>query len=38
MFNASIRENMKFAKPDATDKEIKEALEAANAWTFIKKI
>ncbi len=38
LFNASIRENMKFSKPDATDKEIQEALEAANAWTFIKKI
>ena len=35
MFNATIRENMKFAKPDATDEEIKEALEAANAWDFI---
>jgi len=22
LFNASIRENMKFSKPDATDKEI----------------
>lgn len=38
LFNASIRENMKFSKPDATDKEIIEALEAANAWTFIKNI
>jgi len=26
---------MKFAKPDATDEEIKEALDAANAWDFI---
>ena len=38
LFNATIRENMKFAKPDATDEEIKEALEAANAWDFIQKI
>jgi ATP-binding cassette subfamily B (MDR/TAP) protein 1 len=38
LFNASVRENMKFSKPDATDKEIMEALEAANAWTFIKNI
>lgn len=29
---------MKFAKPDATDGEIKEALESANAWDFIQKI
>ena len=29
---------MQFAKPDATDSEIREALEAANAWSFIKKI
>jgi len=26
---------MYFAKPDATDKEIEEALKAANAWDFI---
>lgn len=26
---------MKFAKPDATDGEIEEALKAANAWDFI---
>lgn len=38
LFNTSIRENMKFAKPDATDEEIKEALINANAWTFIQKI
>ena len=29
---------MRFAKPDATDEEIQEALEAANAWDFIQKI
>jgi len=38
LFNTSIRENMKFSKPDATDAEIKDALIAANAWTFIQKI
>ena len=38
LFNTSIRENMKFAKPDATDQEIQDALIAANAWTFIQKI
>ena len=38
LFNATIRENMKFAKPDASDAEIQEALEHANAWDFIQKI
>jgi ATP-binding cassette subfamily B (MDR/TAP) protein 1 len=27
---------MLFAQPDATDKEIEDALRAANAWEFIK--
>ena len=27
---------MKFAKPDASDQEIEEALKSANAWDFIK--
>ncbi len=35
LFNQSIRENMLFAKPDATDQEIIEALKAANAWDFV---
>jgi ABC-type multidrug transport system fused ATPase/permease subunit len=35
LFNTTIRENMYFAKPDATDEEIKDALKAANAWDFI---
>jgi len=35
LFNTSIKENMLFAKPDASDEEIKEALIAANAWDFI---
>jgi len=35
MFNTSIRENMLFAKPDATDADIEEALRAAQAWDFI---
>jgi ABC-type multidrug transport system fused ATPase/permease subunit len=38
LFNATIRENMQFAKPGASDKEIEEALVAANAWSFISKI
>lgn len=35
LFNTSIKENMKFSKPDATDDEIVEALKMANAWDFI---
>lgn len=35
LFNATIKENMLFAKPDATDEEIVSALKAANAWSFI---
>lgn len=36
MFNTSIEENMRLAKPDATEDEMIEALIAANAWKFIK--
>ena len=35
MFNTTIRENMQFAKPGATDAEIEAALRDANAWDFI---
>jgi len=35
MFNATIKENMLFAKRDATDEEIEQALKDANAWSFI---
>ena len=35
LFNTTIRENMLYAKPDATDEEIIDALKAANAWQFI---
>lgn len=35
LFNTTIRENLLFAKPDATEQEIEEALKAANAWKFI---
>jgi len=37
LFNASIRENMLFAKPDASEEEIIQALKDANAWSFIQK-
>ena len=36
MFNTTIEENLKLAKPDATEDEMIEALIAANAWKFIK--
>ena len=35
LFNTSIKENMLFAVPDASDLEIEDALKAANAWDFI---
>ena len=35
LFNTTIEENMKFAKPDATKSEIEQALRDANAWDFI---
>jgi len=37
MLNATIKENMLLAKPDASDEEIKQALKDANAWDFITK-
>lgn len=36
LFNCSIEENMRFAKPDATEAEIIQALKDANAYDFIK--
>lgn len=36
LFNATIKQNMLFAKRDATDDEIEQALKDANAWSFIK--
>ena len=35
MFNCSIKENLLYVKPDATDEEIIQALKSANAWDFI---
>jgi ABC-type multidrug transport system fused ATPase/permease subunit len=35
LFNTTIKENMLFAKRDATDAEIEQALKDANAWGFI---
>ena len=35
LFNTSIKENMLFAQPDATEQEIIQALTDANAMSFI---
>ena len=35
MFNCSIKQNLLYAKPDATDEEIIAALKSANAWNFV---
>ena len=35
LFNQSIKENILFGKPDATDLEIRRSCEQANALTFI---
>ncbi len=38
LFNATIKENLKYAKPDATDEEIIEATKAAKCHDFIMKL
>ena len=38
LFNASIRENLLLAKPTATEDELWEALRAANAETFVRRM
>ena len=38
MFTGSIAENMRMVKPDASDEEIRDALEAACAWEFVEKL
>lgn len=35
LFGGSIRENIRYAKPDATEDEIIQAAKKANAWQFI---
>ena len=37
LFNCTIRENILFGCPTATEDEIIEALKMANAWSFIQK-
>ncbi len=38
LFNGSIRDNLRLGKPDATDEEMLEAAEAANARDFIERM
>lgn len=38
LFNMSIRDNLKLAKPNATDEEIEEACKYANIYNFIKEL
>ena len=35
LFNMSIKENILYGNPDATDEEVIQALKSANAWDFI---
>jgi len=38
MFSMSIRENLLFAKEDATEEQMVQALKEANAWEFVRKM
>jgi subfamily B ATP-binding cassette protein MsbA len=38
LFNASVRENIAYAKPEATEAEIVEAAKGANAYEFIERL
>lgn len=38
LFSGTVRENISYARPDATEKEITKAAEAANAINFISKL
>jgi len=38
LFNASVHENIAYAKPDASDAEIVEAAKGANAYEFIERL
>lgn len=35
LFSGTVRENIAYARPSATDKEIEKAARAANAWEFV---
>lgn len=38
LFSSTIKENVAYGNPKATDKEIVQALKLANAWDFVKKL
>ncbi|WHY77546.1 ABC transporter ATP-binding protein [Neobacillus sp. WH10] len=38
LFSGTIKENIKYGKPDATDKEVRQAAKMANADVFIKRL
>ena len=38
LFSGTVKENIAYGKPSATEKEIKKAAQAANAWDFIQKL
>lgn len=38
LFTGTIADNMRMVKPEATDEEIRQALEAACAWEFVEKL
>ncbi len=38
LFNTTVRENLELAKPDATEEEMWQALESANAAAFVRKL
>ncbi|HIX78238.1 MAG TPA: ABC transporter ATP-binding protein/permease [Candidatus Fusicatenibacter merdavium] len=38
MFSGTIADNLRMVKPDASDQELRETLEAACAWEFVEKL
>lgn len=38
LFNDSVAGNLRIAKPDATEQELMDALQVANAWEFVKEL
>ena len=37
LLSGSLARNLRLAKPDATDADLQQALEAANAWDFVQR-
>lgn len=38
LFSGTVRENIAYGRPSATQKEIEKAAKAANAWSFVQKL